>query len=129
LLLLLLLLLLLQAIAPASHTATASTSTLCKLLAWHQAGTWKAAAAAGASPRLMHQADWLAYLLHGEQRAKTQQFHQNNSNGSALGRPAGHRVMRLLFNVCFLHALFGQCMAVRLGVTTRACGALLLPAA
>jgi hypothetical protein len=65
-LLLLLLLLLLQAIAPASHTATAATSTLCKVLAWHQAGTWQAAAAAGARPRLMHQADWLAYLLHGE---------------------------------------------------------------
>ncbi|WIA31867.1 hypothetical protein OEZ86_002732 [Tetradesmus obliquus] len=54
-----------KAIAPASHTATASTSTLCKLLAWHQAGTWQAAAAAGAHPRLLHQADWLAYLLHG----------------------------------------------------------------
>jgi hypothetical protein len=57
-----------QAIAPASHTATASTSTLAKVLSWHLAGTWQAAAAAGASPRLMHQADWLAYLLHGERQ-------------------------------------------------------------
>ncbi|KAF6265806.1 hypothetical protein COO60DRAFT_1266157 [Scenedesmus sp. NREL 46B-D3] len=54
-----------KAIAPASHTATAATSTLCKVLMWHLAGTWQAAAAAGATPRLMHQADWLAYLLHG----------------------------------------------------------------
>lgn len=54
-----------QAIAPASHTATASTSTLCKVLTWHLANTWQDAAAAGAQPRLMHQADWLAYLLHG----------------------------------------------------------------
>eukprot|EP00775_Hariotina_reticulata_P007510 gene7510-7720_t len=51
--------------APASHTATASTSTLCKMLTWHLAGTWQKAAAAGAQPCLMHQADWLAYLLHG----------------------------------------------------------------
>jgi hypothetical protein len=55
----------LQAIAPASHTASAATSTLCKVLAWHLAQTWQGAAAAGATPRLMHQADWLAYLLHG----------------------------------------------------------------
>lgn len=54
-----------QAIAPASHTATASTSTLCKVLTWHLGHTWQDAAAAGAQPRLMHQADWLAYLLHG----------------------------------------------------------------
>ena len=56
----------LQAIAPASHTATAATSTLCKVLTWHLDHTWQDAAAAGATPRLMHQADWLAYLLHGE---------------------------------------------------------------
>lgn len=59
-------LLCLQAIAPASHTATAATSTLCKVLTWHLGHTWQDAAAAGATPRLMHQADWLAYLLHGE---------------------------------------------------------------
>lgn len=54
-----------QAIAPASHTATASTSTLCKVLTWHLAHAWQDVAAAGGQPRLMHQADWLAYLLHG----------------------------------------------------------------
>eukprot|EP00877_Chromochloris_zofingiensis_P014222 jgi/Chrzof1/9053/Cz03g34110.t1 len=51
--------------APAAHTATASTSTLCKLLTWHMDGTWQQAAVAGAQPRLLHQADWLASLLHG----------------------------------------------------------------
>lgn len=55
-----------QAIAPATHTATASTSTLCKLLTWHLAGTWQKAAASGAKPCLLHQADWLGFLLHGE---------------------------------------------------------------
>ncbi len=54
-----------QAIAPPAHTAVASTSTLCKLLTWHLAGTWQSAAAAGAAPALLHQADWLASLLHG----------------------------------------------------------------
>lgn len=53
------------AVAPPSHTATAGTSTLCKLLAWHLDGTWQAAAQSGAHPLLLHQADWLGYLLHG----------------------------------------------------------------
>jgi hypothetical protein len=65
----------LQAMAPPSHTATASTSTLCKLLTWHLAGTWQQAAAAGAQPYLMHQADWLAYLLHGGLDSNAQQMH------------------------------------------------------
>ena len=54
-----------QTLAPPTHTATASTSTLCKLLTWHLDGTWQKAAAAGAEPVLLHQADWLASLLHG----------------------------------------------------------------
>lgn len=58
-----------QAIAPPAHTAVASTSTLCKLLTWHQAGVWQAAATAGKSPALLHQADWLASLLHGQRDA------------------------------------------------------------
>lgn len=52
--------------APPAHTATAATSTLCKLLTWHLDGTWQAAAAGGARPLLLHQADWLASLLHGQ---------------------------------------------------------------
>jgi hypothetical protein len=52
--------------APPAHTATAATSTLCKLLTWHLEGIWQAAAAGGAQPLLLHQADWLASLLHGQ---------------------------------------------------------------
>ncbi|KAK9805292.1 hypothetical protein WJX72_011497 [[Myrmecia] bisecta] len=54
-----------QAIAPASHTATASTSTFCKLLTWHDQGIWQEAQQQGHQPVLQHQADWLASLLHG----------------------------------------------------------------
>ncbi len=53
--------------APPEHTATASTSTLCKLLAWDEEGRWQQAAAEGRSPIISHQADWLASLLHGNQ--------------------------------------------------------------
>jgi hypothetical protein len=59
-----------QDMAPPSHTATASTSTLCKLLTWHQAGVWQAAQSQGAQPGLLHQADWLASLLHGDRQGK-----------------------------------------------------------
>lgn len=56
-----------QAIAPPEHTATAATSTLCKLLTWDSQGLWQAAAAAGQTPLLVHQADYLSGLLHGQQ--------------------------------------------------------------
>ncbi|GBF88954.1 xylulose kinase [Raphidocelis subcapitata] len=54
-----------KAIAPPAHTAVAATSTLCKLLTWRAAGAWSAAERAGGAPALLHQADWLAGLLHG----------------------------------------------------------------
>ncbi|GAX83459.1 hypothetical protein CEUSTIGMA_g10884.t1 [Chlamydomonas eustigma] len=54
-----------KAIAPASHTTSASTSTLCKLMAWHLEEVWQQAESHGMKPCLMHQADWLASLLHG----------------------------------------------------------------
>lgn len=54
-----------RSIAPESHTTIAASSTLCKLLGWYVDGTWQGAVAAGRSPVLVHQADWLAYLLHG----------------------------------------------------------------
>ncbi len=57
-----------KALAPPDHTATASTSTLCKVLAWDGEGAWQAAAAAGHSPAFAHQADWVAGLLHGQWR-------------------------------------------------------------
>jgi hypothetical protein len=50
--------------APPAHTATAPTSTLCKLLTWRAEGAWRAAERAGGAPALLHQADWLAWLLH-----------------------------------------------------------------
>lgn len=55
--------------APAGHTATAPTSTLCKVLSWDGAGAWQRAAAEGRAPAFAHQADWLAALLHGQFRA------------------------------------------------------------
>ncbi|KAL4452139.1 hypothetical protein ABPG75_007801 [Micractinium tetrahymenae] len=57
-----------RALAPPDHTATASTSTLCKVLAWDGEGAWQVAAAAGRSPAFVHQADWVAGLLHGQWR-------------------------------------------------------------
>ncbi|KAG2426897.1 hypothetical protein HXX76_012684 [Chlamydomonas incerta] len=81
-----------KAMAPPAHTATAPTSTLCKLLTWwHEADTdpaathWRRRAlerglaapgpapaasacsgwsSSGPAPLLLHQADWLAALLH-----------------------------------------------------------------
>jgi len=46
--------------APAGHTVTAGTSTLCKLVQWQKDGLIPDSG----SPRLTHQADWLGYLLH-----------------------------------------------------------------
>jgi hypothetical protein len=57
---------LLQGIAPPEHTATASTSTLCKVLTWDAEQLWQHAAAEGRTPIISHQADWLAALLHGQ---------------------------------------------------------------
>ncbi|CAL5075923.1 unnamed protein product [Urochloa decumbens] len=47
-------------IAPANHTVCSGTSTLCKLVSW-----WNAAGGGGAAV-LMHQSDWLLWLLHGQ---------------------------------------------------------------
>uniref|UniRef100_A0A7S3UGI4 D-ribulose kinase n=1 Tax=Picocystis salinarum TaxID=88271 RepID=A0A7S3UGI4_9CHLO len=46
--------------APPLHTTLAATSTLCKLMAWKQERAWDGVR----NPRLLHQADWLASLLH-----------------------------------------------------------------
>jgi hypothetical protein len=46
--------------APAEHTATAATSTLCKVLAWDEEGLWQGAEAQGVEPAIVHQADWVA---------------------------------------------------------------------
>lgn len=53
------------AMAPPAHTATSSTAALPKVLTWTAQRTWQALQASGASPCVLHQADWLASLLHG----------------------------------------------------------------
>ncbi len=50
----------LQKIAPPHHTVLSATSSLAKLLWWHQQRSLSQAR------YLMHQADWLAFLLHGQ---------------------------------------------------------------
>lgn len=54
-----------KSIAPESHTTLSGSSTLCKLLGWDADGTLKNTILEGHSPILVHQADWLAYILHG----------------------------------------------------------------
>ncbi|DBB14894.1 TPA: hypothetical protein ACH3X3_004495 [Trebouxia sp. C0006] len=54
-----------KAIAPEWHCARGSTSTLAKLINWHNSGTWQQAKQDGYSPVLLHHADWLASLLTG----------------------------------------------------------------
>lgn len=58
--------------APANHTVTTGTSTLCKLVSWywheHQSkreGGKDGVGNIAERAALLHQADWLGYLLHG----------------------------------------------------------------
>lgn len=48
-------------IAPVNHTVCSSTSTLCKLVSW-----WNSYESSKESAVLLHQADWLLWLLHGK---------------------------------------------------------------
>ncbi|KAL5788614.1 hypothetical protein ACOSP7_005563 [Xanthoceras sorbifolium] len=50
-----------KSIAPANHTVCSGTSTLCKLVSW-----WNVRGANKTSAVLLHQADWLLWLLHGK---------------------------------------------------------------
>ncbi|MBE9183277.1 FGGY-family carbohydrate kinase [Microcoleus sp. LEGE 07076] len=52
----------LRAIAPANHTVLSATSSLAKLLWWLEGGH----APSTAPTVFLHQADWLAFLLHGK---------------------------------------------------------------
>mmetsp|Transcript_2815 Transcript_2815/g.7917 ORF Transcript_2815/g.7917 Transcript_2815/m.7917 type:complete len:358 (+) Transcript_2815:835-1908(+) len=54
-----------KAMAPSDHTTTAPTSALCKVLTWHSGSVLREAEARGCRPRVLHQADWAAYKLHG----------------------------------------------------------------
>ncbi|XP_073065654.1 D-ribulose kinase-like isoform X1 [Primulina eburnea] len=51
---------LVKAIAPVNHTVCSGSSTLCKLVHW-----WNFFKSAKKSAVLLHQADWLLWLLHG----------------------------------------------------------------
>lgn len=54
-------------IAPEGHTVRAATSTLAKLVSWHQHGLL--GSDRSQQVRLLHQADWLAGQLHGNWNA------------------------------------------------------------
>lgn len=49
-----------KSIAPANHTVCSASSTLCKLVSW-----WNSSDSNKESAVLLHQADWLLWLLHG----------------------------------------------------------------
>ncbi|XP_010555266.1 PREDICTED: uncharacterized protein LOC104824797 isoform X2 [Tarenaya hassleriana] len=49
-----------KSIAPANHTVCSGSSTLCKLVSW-----WNTDVPDKESSILLHQADWLLWLLHG----------------------------------------------------------------
>ncbi|XP_056160938.1 D-ribulose kinase isoform X1 [Syzygium oleosum] len=50
-----------KSIAPENHTVCSGSSTLCKLVSW-----WNSNDTDKGSVVLMHQADWLLWLLHGK---------------------------------------------------------------
>lgn len=50
-----------KSIAPENHTVCSGSSTLCKLVSW-----WNAHESNKKSVLLLHQADWLLWLLHGK---------------------------------------------------------------
>lgn len=50
-----------KSIAPENHTVCSGSSTLCKLVSW-----WNSSDTDKGSVVLMHQADWLLWLLHGK---------------------------------------------------------------
>ncbi|KAK9113029.1 hypothetical protein Scep_020548 [Stephania cephalantha] len=52
---------LVKSIAPANHTVCSGSSTLCKLVHW-----WNLNESNKESAILLHQADWLLWLLHGK---------------------------------------------------------------
>ncbi|WCJ40914.1 D-ribulose kinase [Euphorbia peplus] len=50
-----------KSIAPPNHTVCSGTSTLCKLVSW-----WNTDKSNRKSALMLHQADWLLWLLHGK---------------------------------------------------------------
>ncbi len=54
-----------QALAPPNHPVLSATSSLSKLLWWQQEFQWSPSESTQGW-KLLHQADWLAFLLHGK---------------------------------------------------------------
>ena len=52
-----------EAMAPEGHTVRSATSALCKLHSWW---TERGSDSSDSGARLLHHADWIAFLLHGE---------------------------------------------------------------
>lgn len=50
-----------KSIAPINHTVCSGSSTLCKLVSW-----WNNDDSDKKTTMLLHQADWLLWLLHGQ---------------------------------------------------------------
>lgn len=50
-----------KSIAPKNHTVCSGSSTLCKLVSW-----WNSYDSSKDSAVLLHQADWLLWILHGK---------------------------------------------------------------
>ncbi|CAD6220237.1 unnamed protein product [Miscanthus lutarioriparius] len=55
-----------ESIAPANHTVCSGSSTLCKLVSWWTSSSSGGGRPAAAAAVLMHQSDWLLWLLHGQ---------------------------------------------------------------
>ena len=55
-----------ESIAPANHTVCSGSSTLCKLVSWWTSSGSGGGRPAAAAAVLMHQSDWLLWLLHGQ---------------------------------------------------------------
>uniref|UniRef100_A0A0A9G6X8 Carbohydrate kinase FGGY N-terminal domain-containing protein n=1 Tax=Arundo donax TaxID=35708 RepID=A0A0A9G6X8_ARUDO len=52
-----------ESIAPVNHTVCSGSSTLCKLVSWWSS---EGSSARADTAMLMHQSDWLLWLLHGQ---------------------------------------------------------------
>ncbi|MFB8795341.1 MAG: FGGY-family carbohydrate kinase [Microcoleus sp.] len=55
-----------RAIAPPNHAVLSATSSLAKLLWWLEGGNGRGGHGGTAPTVFLHQADWLAFLLHGK---------------------------------------------------------------
>ncbi len=96
-----------EAIAPPDHTVLSATSSLAKLYWWraHQPLT-----PAGQRPYLLHQADWLAFLLHG--RMGISDYHNALKLGYDVGELRYPDWMQPVFSVAILPRVVTPGMAI-----------------